>query len=42
MLGELRATKPELLGAIRTEGAISETSEKSLAEFLDNFARTFA
>jgi F-type H+-transporting ATPase subunit alpha len=42
MLGELRSSKPELLGAIRTEGAISDTSDKALAEFLDNFAKTFA
>ncbi|HWD59090.1 MAG TPA: F0F1 ATP synthase subunit alpha [Stellaceae bacterium] len=42
MLGELRSSKPELLGAIRTEGAISETSEKALNEFLGNFAKTFA
>jgi len=42
MLGELRSKNPELLGAIRTEGAISETSDKTLAEFLDNFAKTFA
>jgi len=42
MLGDLRASRPELLAAIRTEGAISDTTEKALAEFLDNFARTFA
>jgi F-type H+-transporting ATPase subunit alpha len=42
MLGELRSAKPELLAAIRNEGAISDTSEKALAEFLDNFAKTFA
>jgi F-type H+-transporting ATPase subunit alpha len=42
MLGELRSTKPELLGAIRTEAAISDASQKALTEFLDNFAKTFA
>ena len=42
MLGELRSSKPELLAAIRTEGAISDTTDKALAEFLDNFAKTFA
>src|ERR1700681_3073203 len=42
MLGELRATHPELLEAIRDEGALSQTSEKALSEFLENFAKTFA
>ena len=42
MLGELRSSKPELLAAIRDEGAISDTSEKALADYLDNFAKTFA
>jgi F-type H+-transporting ATPase subunit alpha len=42
MLVDLRSTKPELLAAIRDEGAISDTSDKALAEFLDNFAKTFA
>jgi F-type H+-transporting ATPase subunit alpha len=42
MLGELRSSKAELLGAIRTEGAISDNTEKSLGAFLDNFAKTFA
>jgi F-type H+-transporting ATPase subunit alpha len=42
MLGELRATNPELLAAIRNEGAISDTSDKALREFLDRFAGTFA
>jgi F-type H+-transporting ATPase subunit alpha len=42
MLGELRSTKPELLDTIRSEGALSETSEKALSEFLDGFAKTFA
>src|SRR5215471_18834939 len=42
MLRELRATKPQLLEAIRVEREISETVEKGLTEFLDQFARTFA
>src|SRR5580704_4388761 len=42
MLGELRSSKPELLAAIRSEGAISDGSDKALAEFLENFAKTFA
>ena len=42
MLGELRATKPELLAAIRDSGAISDDSDKALAGFLENFAKTFA
>jgi len=42
MLGELRSTKPELLGAIRDEAAISDASQKALTEFLDGFAKTFA
>jgi len=42
LLGDLRSSKPELLTAIRSEGAISEASEKTLSEFLDNFAKTFA
>jgi F-type H+/Na+-transporting ATPase subunit alpha len=42
MLGELRSAKPELLSTIRSEGALSETSEKALSEFLDGFAKTFA
>ena len=42
MLGELRSSKPELLDTIRAEGAISDASDKALAEFLENFAKTFA
>ena len=42
MLGDLRSTKPELLAAIRDEGAISDDSDKALAGFLENFAKTFA
>ena len=42
MLTDLRGKHPELLDSIRTEGAISEGTEKTLAGFLDDFARTFA
>jgi F-type H+/Na+-transporting ATPase subunit alpha len=42
MLGELRAKRPELLGAIRDEGEISAPTEKGLVEFFEGFARTFA
>jgi F-type H+/Na+-transporting ATPase subunit alpha len=42
MLGELRAKRPELLDAIRDEREISDPTEKSLAEFCEGFARTFA
>src|SRR2546423_408459 len=42
MLGELRAKRPELLEAIRTQGEIAEDTEKALAAFFDQFARTFA
>src|SRR5262249_22023847 len=42
MLGELRARHPELLATIRDEREISDGSEKTLAAFLDDFARTFA
>jgi F-type H+-transporting ATPase subunit alpha len=42
MLRELRAARPELLAAIRTEREISENVEKELAEFLDGFVKTFA
>ena len=40
--GELRATRPELIEAIRTQGEITDDTEKGLAAFLDEFARTFA
>jgi F-type H+-transporting ATPase subunit alpha len=42
MLSELRATHPELLEAIRTQGEITEDTEKALAAFFEQFARTFA
>src|ERR1700726_2757807 len=42
MLTDLRAKQPEMLEAIRDEREISDTTEKGLAEFFDDFARTFA
>jgi len=42
MLSELRSRHPEVLEAIRTRGEITDDTEKSLAAFLDEFARTFA
>jgi F-type H+-transporting ATPase subunit alpha len=42
VLRELRATRPELLTAIRTEQEISPDAEKALSEFLDGFVKTFA
>jgi F-type H+-transporting ATPase subunit alpha len=42
MLSELRAKHPEVLAAIRNEGEVAEPTEKALAGFLDEFARTFA
>jgi F-type H+-transporting ATPase subunit alpha len=41
MLGELKAAKPEILEAIRKEGAISGDTDKALAAFLDSFAKSF-
>jgi F-type H+-transporting ATPase subunit alpha len=42
MLTNLRGKHPELLDAIRSEGAISDGTEKALNGFLEDFARTFA
>jgi F-type H+-transporting ATPase subunit alpha len=42
MLRELRATRPELLEAIRSQQELSPDVEKGLSDFLDSFARTFA
>src|SRR3954451_15017063 len=42
MLSDLRARAPELLVTIRTEGEITDATEKALIAFLDEFARTFA
>jgi len=42
MLSEMRAKRADLLAAIRTEGELSEATEKAIAGFLDDFARTFA
>jgi F-type H+/Na+-transporting ATPase subunit alpha len=42
MLSDLRAKHPELLAAIRDQREVSDTTEKGLTQFLDDFARTFA
>src|SRR3954447_16060340 len=42
MLSDLRARQPELLEAIRTQGELTNTTQKTLTAFLDDFARTFA
>jgi F-type H+/Na+-transporting ATPase subunit alpha len=42
MLTDLRAKHPQLLAAIRDEREVSDTTEKGLSAFLDDFARTFA
>jgi F-type H+/Na+-transporting ATPase subunit alpha len=42
MLTDLRAKHPELLATIRNEGEVSESTEKALSAFLDEFAGTFA
>jgi F0F1-type ATP synthase alpha subunit len=39
---DLRAKHPELLDAIRTERELTDTTEKALSGFLEDFARTFA
>ena len=42
MLGELKARKPQILEAIRTKRELGGDSDKELAAFLDDFAKTFA
>src|SRR5215212_4171337 len=42
MLSDLRARHPELLDTLRTQGEITDATEKTLTGFLDDFARTFA
>src|SRR5690242_2069404 len=42
MLSELRSKKPEILKAIRDKRELASDTEKDLAGFLDNFAKTFA
>src|SRR5437588_4027247 len=42
MLSDLRAKHPDLLDAVRDEREISDTTDKGLAAFCDDFARTFA
>jgi F-type H+-transporting ATPase subunit alpha len=41
MLGELRARKPQILEAIRNKRELTADTEKELAAFLDDFAKTF-
>src|ERR1041384_843416 len=41
-LAEMRSHHPELLDTIRTQGEITDATEKTLVAFLDEFARTFA
>jgi F-type H+-transporting ATPase subunit alpha len=41
MLGELRARRPDLLEAIRSEGEISSAVEKELGDLLAAFVKTF-
>ncbi|MDJ0947424.1 MAG: F0F1 ATP synthase subunit alpha [Alphaproteobacteria bacterium] len=41
-LSELKAKGQDILDAIRTEGEISEDTDKKLTAFLDNFTKTFA
>jgi len=42
MLRELRASRPEVLEAIRTEKVLSKETEDTLVAFLDGFGKTFA
>src|SRR5438876_7774028 len=42
MLGDLRAKQPELLETSRNERELSDATDKGLAAFCDDFARTFA
>ena len=42
LLSDLRAKHPDLLDAVRDEREISDTTDKGLAAFCDDFARTFA
>ena len=42
MMGEIKAKKPEILKSIRDKRELASDTEKDLASFLDNFAKTFA
>src|ERR1700724_3457755 len=42
MLNDLRAKHPDLLDALKNEREISDTTDKGLAAFCEDFARTFA
>jgi F-type H+-transporting ATPase subunit alpha len=41
LLGELKVARPEVLEAIRVEGAISKDTENALIAFLDTFSKSF-
>ncbi|HYZ32246.1 MAG TPA: F0F1 ATP synthase subunit alpha [Crenalkalicoccus sp.] len=42
LLSELKATKPEILEAIRNDREIKKPTEEALTAFLDDFARSFS
>jgi F-type H+/Na+-transporting ATPase subunit alpha len=42
LLSELKATRPEILDAIRTDREIKKETEEKLVAFLDGFTRSFA
>ena len=42
MLSEMRATRPEILEAIRADREIKKETEDKLVAFLDGFAKSFA
>ncbi len=42
MLSELKAARPEILEAVRTDREIKKPTEEQLVGFLDGFARSFA
>jgi len=42
MLSEMKATRPEILEAIRTDREIKKETEDKLVAFLDGFAKSFA
>ena len=42
LLSEMRAARPEILEAIRTDREIRKETEDKLVAFLDGFAKSFA
>jgi F-type H+-transporting ATPase subunit alpha len=42
LLSEMKATRPEILEAIRTDREIKKETEEKLVSFLDGFAKSFA